>query len=166
MRNFLLILTSFLIASSSNAQDFNSIEDQTDRLYTIALSKCLINEVENYGEWGFVSDSMSVVVEDVRHGLRKFPEFIGKHRIEYLSSEQVVSKAKSDNGVKIYTPFPIRVQNDTLSIGINYYGVEVKDKIFKSPSIRYSLSGGCRAFFILDPETHKFEFSSAELWGI
>lgn len=166
MRNFRLILTYFLIATSSNAQDFNSIEDQTDRLYTIALSKCLINEVKKFGEWGFVSDSMSVIVEDVRHGLTKFPEYIGKHRVDYLSNDEVVSKAKSENGVNIYTPFPIRVQNDTLSIGINYYGVEVEDKIFKSPSIRYSLSGGCRAFFIFDPNTHKFEFSNAELWGI
>ena len=166
MRNFLLLLTSFLIAASSNAQDFSSIEDQTDRLYTIALSKCLINEVDNYGEWGFVSDSMSVVVEDVRHGLRNFPEYIGKHRIEYLSSEQVVSKAKKNEGLNIYMPFPIRIQNDTLSIGINYYFVEVKDKFLKSPNITYALSGGCQANFSFKPLANRFEFLNTELWGI
>ena len=149
-----LLLADYAFSQNSAAPDNN--------LYLRALSACVEKQAEAYKNLDKERDYLNRIVEYNLFLTQKLPTQIGEYRIEYLNGDELVARYK-----KLRKPFPILSmrpmvnEEGVLRISLLDYWFS-----YEKRSLRFSLEGGCNAFFRYDCEQKAFVLDKVDLWGI
>jgi hypothetical protein len=117
-----------------------------------------------HNEWGKIDDTdyHNMIVERNRDITEGLPSQLGEYRVEYLYSEELISRYK-----KLRKPFPILVaypmlnKAERLEVAFNLYWISYKNR-----ALIYSLSEWSMVYFRYDCGKREYVVDEVKLGGI